>query len=247
MYCMSFKKKERCKMTKTDLILAENFKNYVLVENGMENNVFLEKDIEKLVPMYSANVVLIRTENKVTDGLIAMLNQTIIEDGNRLEDRYDVQDFTDEHLQNAYVEYPNDYEYPDDCAIVYDFVEDEFSAFADWTESAINTITYLDSASNWKTLELDSITYVTISTDSVDLDEYDGSNWYTGGKFEHQNVYKVYQLDGEETTDTYLIITSSDYQGVLDVGEIMTEGELIEHLRELDRDVKKYIKEVQAL
>lgn len=227
--------------------MAENFKNYVLVENGEEQNVFLERDIEKLVPMYSANAVLIRTENKVTDGLIAMLNQIIIEDGNRLEDRYDVQDFMDEHLQNAYAEYPDDYEYPDDCAIVYDFAEDEFSAFADWAEGAVDAITYLDSGSNWKTLELDAVTYVTVGDTSVDLDEYDGSNWYTGGKFEHQNVYKVYQLDGKKATNIYLVVTGSDYQGVLDTGEIMTEGELIEHLQELDRDVKKYIKEVQAL
>jgi hypothetical protein len=227
--------------------MVENFKNYVLVENGEEQNVFLEKDIKVKIPMYSANAVLIRTANKVTDGLIAMLNQIIAEDGNRLEDKYDVQDFTDEHLQNAYVEYPNDYENPDDSTIVYDFAEDEFSAFADWTEGAIDTITYLDSGSNWKTLELDAVTYVTVGDTSVDIDEYDGSNWCTGGKFEHQNIYKVYQLDGKETADTYLVVTGSDYQGVLDVGEIMAEDELIEHLRKLGRDVEKYMKEVQAL
>lgn len=104
--------------------------------------------------------------------------------------------------------------------------------------------------SNWKRIILELHMYETvveITEKSVCLDEWDGRNWQTGGMGLHENVHKVITIDGEEVEDMFLLVNTSQWQGSHPTGEILTVDEVRNHLKEIGRDVEKYMYEVGSL
>ena len=97
---------------------------------------------------------------------------------------------------------------------------------------------------NWKTILCDNETKIVISDDYVNLDEWDGRNFVTGGVGRHEKVYKVYEVDGEKVDDKFMVLFSSQWQGDHDLAELMDIDELKQHLVEINRDVDEYIPQV---
>lgn len=83
---------------------------------------------------------------------------------------------------------------------------------------------------------------ITIVPDSrICLDEWDGRNMVTGGVGEHQYIYKIATIDSEEVNDKYLLVFSSQWQGVQDTAKIVDKDDIEAHLKEIDRNVEEYI------
>lgn len=104
--------------------------------------------------------------------------------------------------------------------------------------------------SNWEKITLEfhmDETVVEITEKSVCLDEWDGRNWQTGGTGLHQYLNKVVTIDGKEVEDTFLLVRTSQWQGSHPTGEILTVDEVRNHLKEIGRDVEKYMYEVGSL
>lgn len=104
--------------------------------------------------------------------------------------------------------------------------------------------------SNWERVILEPYmdeTVVEITEKSVCLDEWDGRNWQTGGMGLHEYVHKVITIDGEEVEDMFLLVNTSQWQGSHPTCEILTVDEVRNHLKEIGRDVEKYMYEVGSL
>lgn len=104
--------------------------------------------------------------------------------------------------------------------------------------------------SNWERVILEAYmdeTVVEITEKSVCLDEWDGRNWQTRGMGLHEYVHKVITIDGEEVEDMFLLVNTSQWQGSHPTGEILTVDEVRDHLKEIGRDVEKYMYEVGSL
>jgi hypothetical protein len=99
--------------------------------------------------------------------------------------------------------------------------------------------------SNWQTVELgdDLIdVVVVVDQDYVNLDEWNGHDWVTGGTGLHERVYRIAELDEEKPSEpTFLLEKWSQWQGEEPKGYIMTLSEVVEHLKELGRDVDEYV------
>lgn len=99
--------------------------------------------------------------------------------------------------------------------------------------------------SNWQTVELDEDwinAVVVVDQDYVNLDEWDGSNWKTGGTGQHERIYRIVELDEEKPSEpTFLLEKWSQWQGDQPKGYIMTLSEVVEHLKELGRNVDEYM------
>lgn len=103
---------------------------------------------------------------------------------------------------------------------------------------------------NYVTETIDSIkeeTIVTISNDYVSLDEWDGSNYTTGGHGDHARVYKVFELDGVTVTDMYLIEEWSQWQGSHPTGYVVSKESLPNALKSYGRDPEGYLEEIFKL
>jgi len=100
---------------------------------------------------------------------------------------------------------------------------------------------------NWKTVFCDNETEIVISDDYVNLDEWDGRNFVTGGVGLHERIYRVYEVDGEKIDNAYMVLYSSQWQGDHDLAEVMDLEKLQEHLKEIDRDLDEYIPQILAI
>lgn len=122
--------------------------------------------------------------------------------------------------------------------------EEYNNTFSNLSDFITTTMYQWWDGSNWKNeyLSENVVEYdLVVSDDSVSLDEWDGNNSTTGGRFDHQKVFKVIELDGKQVENTYLVELWSQYQGEHSQGEIMTESELISHLESLNRDIEEYL------
>jgi len=83
----------------------------------------------------------------------------------------------------------------------------------------------------------ENITVIKVAVKGIkylDLDEYDGNDWCTGGnKFYHETVYKVVALDGSKVDNMYMLCQWSQHQGDHETAKILTKDELDEHLEEI--------------
>jgi hypothetical protein len=84
-------------------------------------------------------------------------------------------------------------------------------------------------------------TSLVISEKSVNLDEWDGNNYSTGSKFEHEEVHKIFEINGKKVENQFLLVHWSQWQGTHPEGRIMTLEEIIEHLKELGYDTERYM------
>lgn len=104
--------------------------------------------------------------------------------------------------------------------------------------------------SNWREIAADdtfTVTEVECSENKVSLDEWDGSNLSTDGRFSHEYVRKVYKIDGEIVKGMYLLVSYTDWQGSLPEGTILSREELIHHLEDLGRNVEEYMNDIDRL
>lgn len=104
--------------------------------------------------------------------------------------------------------------------------------------------------SNWREIAADdtfTVTEVECSENKVSLDEWDGSNLSTGGRFNHQYVRKIHKMDDDPVEDKYLLVSYTDWQGSLPEGTILSRDELIHHLEDLGRNVDEYLRDIDRL
>ena len=101
--------------------------------------------------------------------------------------------------------------------------------------------------SNWKTVLCQDETEIVISDSYVNLDEWDGRNFVTGGVGQHERIFKVYEVDGEKVADTFMVLYSTQWQGYHNSAEVLHIDELKEHLKEIDRDLDEYIPQILAI
>lgn len=109
---------------------------------------------------------------------------------------------------------------------------------------------YLDSQSNRQYFVIQNqegnlfADRIVVSEGFVNLDEWDGSNWQTGGVGLHQQVHRVI---GQDIEDAFLVYRWSQWQGANPDGLLLTKDELIEHLEGLGRDVDEYLPKIESL
>ena len=205
-------------------------------DNEDAGMVVYPDDVEQKYNLYGCSYIKFPSvAADEAQGLIKKLNQALSElDGYLVID--DVEDFLQDNGITARYEHCNDEEntvnYP---VLAFDNHEHDFFDLCNCNE--MDVYRYWD-GSNWKTIWAEdcSITSFEISENKVCLDEWDGRNLVTGGVGLHEYVYKVYQENGGKVEDTYLVVYSSQYQGVQDTANVMTEEELQKHLKEINRD-----------
>lgn len=90
-------------------------------------------------------------------------------------------------------------------------------------------------------------TDLSVSEHGVSLDEWDGFNMTTGGVGLHQTVFLLYEEDHYPSNDTYLLEKSSQWQGSLVEGEVLSREGLIDHLNSIDRDVDFYMEKLDSI
>lgn len=61
-------------------------------------------------------------------------------------------------------------------------------------------------------------THILASEDYVSLDKWDGRNYVYGSVGEHRDIHKVYEVDGEEVENTFLVYDHSQWQGSINKG-----------------------------
>jgi len=125
--------------------------------------------------------------------------------------------------------------------------EDVFEDFLEDDDNEEKRIYRYWDGRNWKTVFCENETEIVISDSYVDLDEWDGRNFLTGGVGLHEKVYRVYEVDGEKVADTFMVLYSSQWQGDHNSAEVLHIDELKEHLKEIDRDLDEYIPQILAI
>lgn len=178
---------------------------------------------------------------------IDRLNKALGAIDDRPGDEYELEDFLDEQGYSDFeismlpdlVDYDETPYVCFDCSYGYEF---EFFNILDCEPT--QTYRWWD-GSNWQTVFCPDggAMEITIDENSQNcLDEWDGSNWWSGSKFCHEYVYDVLEIDGEKPEEpTFLVVYTCQYQDSHPSAEIMTEDELREHLEELGRDANEYI------
>lgn len=138
-------------------------------------------------------------------------------------------------------------EYMQPCeSLVFNSESNHFSNLSTWEETKVYEYW---NGHNMSILSLDENKIETeiILGGCTSLDEWDGQNSTTGGFGQHQIVFKIHTVNGEVTENEFLINTWSDFQGTHETGKIVTIDELRNYLKELDRDVEYYMKEIEKL
>lgn len=91
-------------------------------------------------------------------------------------------------------------------------------------------------------LLLEGINELEVTRDYVSLDEFDGSDFYTKKRNEHQSIYKV-----KNTDDVYLIKKWDDFDGTLTACELLYYDDLYDYLDALGRDTEQYMSWIDEL
>ena len=132
----------------------------------------------------------------------------------------------------------------DDDQWIYSMYDRDFGKLSDFEHH--DCYTYLDSGSNWKTIEFENIEEVEV-LGSVCLDENYNGNYQTGGTGLHQYVYII---KDESDIIRFLIEEQTQWQGRLDsiIEDFTDIDDVREHIEELgnDRDVDEYIESIES-
>lgn len=93
--------------------------------------------------------------------------------------------------------------------------------------------------------DIETETSIVASVHSVSLDKWDGRNYTYGGVGFHRWIYKVYEMDGEEVKDCYLINDWSQWEGDLQKGFVIEDiDEFFKDKEDYSEDILKDIKEL---
>lgn len=217
--------------------LIWNVRNY---ENKNEGLLIDPEDVEEVCNFcdYSVATIDLPVSEK------KKLNKLLEEKEAEIYDYCDLEDFLEENgYQNVEIDSLEDYPVCEE-KLCFDFQEKEFF---DLAECYTERIYRYWNGSNWKTVFCDNETEIVISDDYVNLDEWDGRNFVTGGVGLHERIYRVYEVDGEKVDNAYMVLYSSQWQGDHDLAEVMDLEKLQEHLKEIDRDLDEYIPQILAI
>lgn len=88
---------------------------------------------------------------------------------------------------------------------------------------------------------------ITISSESVNLDDWDDYNWQMADSPYHKRVYRTCEIDGEEKEDTFLVVYSTPWQDDHPTGAIMNIDKLTDYLSKMNRELKDYIPKIKKL
>ncbi|MGR6115819.1 hypothetical protein ACTHHL_04405 [Aeribacillus composti] len=222
--------------TKTFRLWVNDFWNYLIDSSEVEKVVLLgdwsvaidgvntDLDLTKLSEEFDAYFT--ETDEAVVDALESFFREKL-----------------GVEVSTEYTEYYGDAE---SSRLIYDIESKNF--YVEKDGHVVEIYRFWDGG-NWRTVELDEVTTdYTILVDSenyVNLDEWNGHDWVTGSVGRHQRIYRIVELDGEEPSEpTFLLEKWSQWQGEEPKGYIMTLSEVVEHLKELGRDVDEYMKAI---
>lgn len=219
----------------------------VLWSDGYSDEAFLidKEEVEERACVDEQTLII---ENIKAD--IGDLQKRVDEWDEKINEAWEMEEFL-ESIGFAEAEVSWAKEYPEiEETLAFDCWEQDFFYLTDC--ATIKVYEWWD-GSNWQTLVLDentSETEIVISEAYVDLDEWDGRNYVTGGMGEHQRIYKVIEMDGENVRDKdiFLLNKWSQWEGSHETGEIL-EGldEVKKHLKSIGRDVEEYVFEIGKL
>jgi len=187
--------------------------------------------------------------DNVNDGA-EELQKKLNESSAKIRDVYEMKEFLEKiGFENPEVTAADDFPEISE-KIAFDVYEQEFFNLAD--SMTISVYEWLD-GNNWKTVIIDDNTdtiSIVISDQYVDLDEWDGRNMVTGGIGEHQRIYKILEIDGEDVRNKNMFLLNkwSQWEGTHETGEILENlDDVKKHLNNIGRDVNKYIEEIEKL
>jgi len=201
--------------------------------------LYREREIDKVVDLSGDTyfIVDIAPNKDMIDRLNSQINPEI-----SYIEKEDLEAYLDSIGINADVKSCEDLEISK-SVIVY---ERETNAFYDLTDfDTVDAVQYWD-GHNWvwdyKVDDWTEETLVTVDDDSERcIDEWDGSNFKTGGMGLHEDIYKAIEVDGEDANDMYLLRKTSQWEGEQDTAEVMSREDLIDYLESIDRDPSEYL------
>jgi hypothetical protein len=219
----------------------------VLWKNDFNSFAFLidKKKVEERAWVSDQTLIIENVEANIAD-----LQKQLSEMDENIQDVYEMKDFLKSiGYENAEVSSADEFPAIEN-KLAFDCYEQQFFNLAD--AESIKVYEWWD-GSNFRTFVLDENTTETklvITESYVDLDEWDGRNHVTGGIGEHERIYKVLEIDGQDVSDkdVFLLNEWSQWQGSHETGEILEDlDEVEEHLKSIGRDVPKYMYEVGKL
>ncbi|MGG3879621.1 hypothetical protein [Bacillus smithii] len=221
----------------------------VLWKNDFNSFAFLidKKKVEERA-WVSDQTLIIENVEPTTD-IIEKLQNHLSEKEEEIQDDYEMKKFLKScGLEGAEISWAEDFPEIEE-KLAFDCYEQKFFLLTD--AEPIKVYEWWD-GSNRETLVLDentSETELVITESFVDLDEWDGRNHVTGGIGEHERIYKVLEIDGQDVSDkdVFLLNEWSQWQGSHETGEIMDLDEVRQHLKDIGRDVEKYMFEIGKL
>lgn len=139
------------------------------------------------------------------------------------DDKYDLEAYMNEN--NIEYEMTCDAEIPDDV-VCYDYHLKEIFNLNDCDTTLVYE--YWDGR-NFKEIwfnENISPTEIVYGGEPIDIDQWDGNNFYFKHKFNHGIVYKLIEFDGEKADDNeYILYEYTQYQGNIPTMTFITEKE----------------------
>ena len=217
-----------------------------LWKNDFYNEAFLidKGEIEERAWISDQTLIIENVEADIED-----LQKQLSGMDENIQDVYEMEDFLKSiSFENAEVSSADEFPSKEN-KLAFDCLEQQFFYLND--AETIKVYEWWD-GSNFRTFVLDENTTETelvITESYVNLDEWDGKNHVTGGIGEHERIYKVLEIDGEnvQDKDIFLLNNWSQWQGSHETGEIMDLDELRQHLKDIGRDVEKYMFEIGKL
>lgn len=139
-------------------------------------------------------------------------------------------------------------EYPDVThQLAFSLESKKFFFVDEWCETQ-KVYQYWDGHNFKKMTLFDEVEYeISVTEEEINLDEYNGRNFTTGGTGEHQAVHKILTKDGEQVEDEYLLVYYSEWQGSHTMADILSLDEMEEHLIQMNRDVFEYLPQIESL
>ena len=219
-------------------------KTFRLWRNDAWNYLIDDNEVEKVVLLGDWSVAIegVNTESldlgDVSEKFDAYFTETDEAVVDALESFF--RDKLGVEVSTEYTEYYGDAE---SSRLIYDIENKNF--YVEKDGHVVEIYRFWDGG-NWRTVELDEVTTdYTILVDSenyVNLDEWNGHDWVTGSVGRHQQIYRIVELDGEKPSEpTFLLEGTSQWDGEEPKGYIMTLSEVVEHLKEIGRDVDEYM------
>ncbi len=203
-------------MEKTKKAVIWEVQNYDPEAEGMQYHIADPEDITMLADFTNCRCYRfpgIKTEDAL---LKAIPNLKEIDDINELEETFDNAGIEYEMLPDA-VEDENVICYSYDEKIVFNLTDCNFVPVYEYWDGSNHKQIWLDD-----TNPPQKIVY---SNDYVDIDKWDGSNFYFRTRFNHGRIHRLIERFGEPMKNEYILYEYTQYQEDIPVITFITEVE----------------------